>query len=123
MSLQDLMSDFVARINNAVMADNSTVVVLKNNLVVKVSKKLVTLGYFEGFEVNDRDVTITINSNKINKLKRISKPGQRQYFSYKMLPKIINGVGFNILSTSSGILTNVEAKKQATGGELLFSIY
>jgi small subunit ribosomal protein S8 len=123
MSLQDLMSDFVARVNNAVMADNSSVVVLKNNLVIQVCKKLVTLGYFEGFKINDRDILVDLNLNRINKIKRISKPGQRQYHSYKTLPKIINGVGFNILSTSAGVLTNAEAKKTTTGGELLFSIY
>jgi len=123
MSLQDLMSDFVARVNNAVMVGNESVEVLKNKLVVEVCKKLVALGYFESFEEGERTVTVKLKVDGISKIKRYSKPGHRQYFSYKEFPKIINGIGFNIFTTSKGIKTNIEAKKEQLGGELLFTIY
>ncbi|NJS41337.1 30S ribosomal protein S8 [Candidatus Gracilibacteria bacterium] len=117
------MSDFVARINNAVMVGNENVVVLKNNLVIEVSKKLVTLGYLEGFEEQERTLTLQIKLNGISSIKRYSKPGHRQYFSYKEFPKIINGMGYNILTTSKGVKTNIEAKEKKLGGELLFTIF
>jgi small subunit ribosomal protein S8 len=123
MSLNDLMSDFVARINNAIIAENSQVEVLKNRSVLSVVKKLVKLGYFSSFKELDRTLVIDINKNNIFSIKRYSKPGHRQYFSYKKLPKIINGVGFNIFTTSKGIKTNVELKKDLVGGELLFTVY
>lgn len=124
MSMQDLVSDFVARINNANNASHETVTVLKNKVVTNISKKLVRLGYFSEFQENkDFTLTITLNNGKINHIKRVSKPGKRVFESYKKLPKIEGGTGWNILSTSKGILTNFEAKTSQVGGELLFQIY
>jgi ribosomal protein S8 len=79
MSMQDLMSDFVARVNNAVSAGQTQVAVLKNNLVVSVSKKLTKLNYFSDFKTGEREVIISLAPKKITKLKRISKPGLRVY--------------------------------------------
>ena len=126
MSMQDLLSDFVARINNAVVAGQTGTVVIKNKLVINVCKKLTKLGYFASFEEGENyqvQVTFTGAKNKITKLKRISRPSRRIYTNYEDLPKIEGGIGWNILSTSKGILTNFEAKNEKTGGELLFSIY
>jgi len=121
--MQDLMSDFVARINNAVIAGNATTKVLKNKAVEAACKKLVTLGYFSGFESEDREIIVTLTPGKINKIRRISKPGQRVYVQHNTMPKIKGGVGYNILSTSQGVMSHVEAKKANSGGELLFEIY
>jgi len=123
MSMQDLMSDFVARINNAVIAKNATTKVLKNNVVQAACKKLVTLGYLSGFESEERELIVSVNFDKISKIRRISKPGQRVYVQTDTMPKIKGGVGYNILSTSKGVLSHVEAKKAGIGGELLFEIY
>lgn len=123
MSMQDLMSDFVARINNAVIAKNNTVKVLKNNLVVEVAKKMTTLGYFSNFEILEREVVVTLNSGKIGTIRRYSKPGQRQYFGYSEFPKLVGGRGYSILTTSQGIKTNMECLKEKIGGELLFQVY
>jgi small subunit ribosomal protein S8 len=123
MSMQDLMSDFVARINNTVLAKKSTCEVLKNNLVINVTNKLTKLGYFDSFEVGERTVVITLTQNKIQKIKRMSKPGRRMYTSYQDIPRLFGGHGFYILSTSKGILTNIEANNANAGGELLFSIF
>ncbi len=123
MSLQDLLSDFVARVNNAAMVDHETVSVLKNRVVTDVCKKLTSLGYLTGFEDQGNTLLLSLNLSKIQKLQRVSKPGQRIYVSYKKLPRLIGGIGFYILSTSKGILTNIEAKRDKSGGELLFSVY
>ena len=124
MSMQDLLSDFVARVNNSVVAKRDTVEVLNSKLTVEVCKKLVKLGYFTKFSVNENyTISVEITPNKINKLNRISKPSRRVFGNYIKLPRIIGGRGWNILTTSKGILTNHEAKVQQVGGELLFSIY
>jgi small subunit ribosomal protein S8 len=120
--MNDLLSDFVARVNNAVAAGHDEMKVLKNNLIISVCKKMVTLGYFKSYEVESFVVNIKLDKSKIKKLVRISKPGRRVYVSFKKLPKIVGGIGWNILSTSKGIVTNFEAKRDMIGGELLFQI-
>ena len=122
MSLNHYMSDYIARVNNAVTAKNPIVSVLKSKLTTEVTKKLTSLGYFKEFSETERTIEITLTA-KINKLKVISKPGQRVYVGTKELPKVIGGMGFNILSTSKGVLAGHEAKKDNLGGELLFQIY
>lgn len=122
MSMQDLVSDFVARVNNAVMIDRDSVIVLKNKIVLNLCKKFVKLGYFNGFEDQERTLVIQINLDKIKKITRISKPGQRIYVQYTDLPRIVNGIGWNILSTSGGIKTNFEAKRDKVGGELILQV-
>lgn len=122
MSLNHYISDFIARINNGVTANNSEVIILKSNLVKDCVIKLTKLGYFQSYKEEERTLTVTL-SNKISKLKVVSKPGQRVYVSYTKLPKVVGGIGYNILTTSKGVLTNVEAKANKAGGELLFQIY
>lgn len=122
MSLNDLMSDYIARINNAVMVNSAKVEVLNNKLIINVSKKLVTLGYLSNFDVKEKSVVLELNLDKIDKLKRVSKPGHRKYSGFNDFPKIMGGVGFLIISTSKGIKTQVEAHKEKIGGEVLFSI-
>jgi small subunit ribosomal protein S8 len=122
MAMFDLLSDFVARINNAVQANKTEVVVLKNNVVSGVCKKLVTLGYFASFEDKDKfEILVKLNPT-IKKLTRVSKPGKRVYVGYENFPRVIGGKGWNILTSSKGVLTNFEAKEQKVGGELLFQI-
>lgn len=123
MSLNDLMSDYVARINNAIMVEKDVVQVLKNNIVIDVSKKLVKLGFLKDFKINERSLELTIDIAKAHKLKRVSKPGHRKYYKYDAFPKIVGGVGFLLITTSQGIKTQVEAHKEKIGGEVLFSIF
>jgi small subunit ribosomal protein S8 len=121
MSMNDLFSDFVTRVNNAIQAQHSTVQVLKNKMIVEVCKKLTTLGYFSKFTVNEQTIEININP-KLDKLKRLSRPGQRFYGSYTELPKIRDGFGTNIVSTSQGIMTNKECIAAKSGGEFLMQV-
>lgn len=123
MSMNDLLSDFVARVNNAVQAKKTNVTVLKNKLILNVSKKLTRLGYFESFSESDNSVELVLNLEKVGRLTRVSKPGKRVYTSYENMPRVVGGRGWNILSTSKGIMTNFEAKNEKVGGELLFQIY
>ena len=123
MSFNDLMSDYVARINNSVMVKQNQVEVKKNRLAVNVSKKLVRLGYLTDFEEKERGLTLNLNLEKIKKLQRISTPGHRRYYSFTDFPKILGGIGFLIITTSQGIKTQVEAHQEKIGGEVLFSIY
>lgn len=122
MSMNHFMSDFIARVNNAKTAGNPSVEVLKNNLITAVVGKLTKLGYFQSFEVEERTIVVVLTS-KINKLNVISRPGQRVYVATNNLPKVIGGMGYNILSTSKGVLAGHEAKLNKVGGELLFQIY
>ena len=86
MSMQDLLSDYVARINNSITAEKETATVIKSKVVVEVTKKLTTSGYYESFEVVDNEVIITI-AKKLQKIRRISRPGQRIYGSYLELDR------------------------------------
>jgi small subunit ribosomal protein S8 len=122
MSMQDLMSDYVARINNSIQSKSPTVNVLKNNLAVAVTTKLTKLGFFASFEIADREVSISL-AKKTTKLIRVSKPGRRVYTSYLEIPKLFGGKGFYLLSTSKGVLTNIEAREAKMGGEIILSIY
>lgn len=120
--MQDLVSDFIARVNNNIMINRSQVVVLKNKTVINLCKKLTKLDYFVGFSEDERTLTVDLNLAKIKKITRVSKPGQRIYVSYLDLPKVVNGIGWNILSTPGGIKTNFEAKRDKMGGELMMQI-
>jgi len=123
MSLNDFLSDFVTRVRNAKMIGRATVTVRKNKVVANVCKTLTSLGYFESFADAGNDIEVKMNLGRIHGLKRLSTPGRRLYSSYRILPVIRNGIGYNILSTSQGVKTNVEAKKDMIGGELLFQIW
>lgn len=124
MSLNDLVSDYVARLNNGIVAKKKKILVLKSNLIVEISKKLTSLGYLEGFEESGKfELELTLNLDKLTSIKRVSKPGQRVYSSHERFPKVVGGVGYTIITTSKGILTQVEANKQSAGGEILFQIF
>ena len=121
MSMQDLLSDYVARINNSITAEKPTAIVLKSKVIVEVTKKLTKAGYFASFDVEDQAVVVTL-APKLQVVKRISRPGQRIYGSYLELPRINNGFGTNIVSTSKGIMTSKECKEAKLGGEFLLQV-
>jgi small subunit ribosomal protein S8 len=121
MSMQDLLSDYVARVNNSITAEKSTAKVIKSKVIVEVTKKLTKAGYFASYDVENNDVVITI-APKLQRIKRVSRPGQRIYGSYLELPRINNGFGTNIVSTSKGIMTSKECKEAKLGGEFLLQV-
>ncbi len=117
MSFQDIVSDFVARINNGLQAGHKSVQVIKSKFIVNLCKKLVRLNLIDSFEEEDRFVTVQINSIKLAKLKRVSKPGQRVFVGFEDRLPIEGGFGYTLITTSTGILTDVESRTQKVGGE------
>ena len=133
MSLQstDPIADLLTRIRNAVMVGKNEITVPASKLKVVVAKELKKAGYVTGVKVEagkPRDIlVVTINepgeNSTINEIKRLSKPGRRVYVSALEIPKVKSGRGIVLVSTSKGVFTGVEAKKQKLGGELLLSVY
>ena len=133
MSLQstDPIADLLTRIRNAVMVGKNEITVPSSKLKVTVAQQLKKAGYVSGVKVESakpRDIlVVTINklgeNSTINEIKRLSKPGRRVYVSADEIPKVKSGRGIVLVSTSKGVITGVEAKKQRIGGELLLSVY
>ena len=133
MSLQstDPIADLLTRIRNAVMVGKNEITVPSSKIKVVVAKELKKAGYITGVKVEagkPRDIlVVTINepgeNPTINEIKRLSKPGRRVYVSALDIPKVKSGRGIVLVSTSKGVFTGVEAKKQKLGGELLLSVY
>ena len=133
MSLQstDPIADLLTRIRNAVMVGKNEITVPSSKIKVTVAQQLKKAGYVTGVKVESakpRDIlVVTINelgaNSTINEIKRLSKPGRRVYVSADEIPKVKSGRGIVLVSTSKGVITGVEAKKQRIGGELLLSVY
>jgi small subunit ribosomal protein S8 len=133
MSVVDSISDFITRIRNAQMAYKRTVDSPMSKGREGIAKVLQDEGYLRGYSVVDCKETghkilrveLKYFEGKpvIVEIKRVSKPGRRIYSSIKKLPFIKNGLGMNILSTDKGIMSDVEARKQSVGGEVICSVF
>ncbi len=132
MQITDVVADMLTRIRNANTAKHETVDIPASNLKKAIAKILLDEGYIKAYEVIDDNkqgvITITLKygENKqriIQGLRRVSKPGLRIYASSQELPKVKNGLGVAIISTSKGIMTDKEARKQNVGGEVLAFVW
>jgi small subunit ribosomal protein S8 len=133
MSLQstDPIADLLTRIRNAVMVGKNEITVPSSKIKVVVAKQLKKAGYVTAVKVEagkPRDIlVVTINNpgenTTINEIKRLSKPGRRVYVSADDIPKVKSGRGIILISTSKGVITGSEAKKQRLGGELLLQVF
>ena len=131
--MTDPIADMLTRIRNALTAKHETVEVPASKIKVAIAEILVKEGYVKGFEVVDgavqNNIVITLKyapvkgQKVVTGLKRVSTPGLRVYAGVDNLPKVLNGMGIAILSTSKGILTDKEAKAQHIGGEVLAYIW
>lgn len=130
--VNDTISDLLTRIRNANLANHSTVSILNTKMNYRISEILKKEGYIDDVTkplIKERTFQIQlkyIGSNKtpcITNLKRLSTAGLRLYSHSQYIPRILNGMGIVILSTSKGILTDREARQQKVGGELLCSIW
>ena len=129
----DPIADMLTRIRNAGSAKHKTVDVPASNMKLAIAKILFDEGYIKSFEEikeenNQGIIRITLkyteNGKKvIDGLKRISKPGLRVYASKDELPKVLNGLGIALISTSKGIMTDKEARKEGLGGEVLAYVW
>ena len=125
--LTDPIADMLTRIRNAHMALHKEVVVPKSKMKLRIAEILKEEGYIEGFEELDRDIKIKLKyvdgKPAIQGLKRISKPGRRIYVGVKEIPRVQNGLGICIVSTSRGVLEGEEARRLNVGGELICEIW
>ena len=131
--MTDPIADMLTRIRNALTAKHETVEVPASKIKVAIAEILVKEGYVKGFEVVDgavqNNIVITLKyapvkgQKVVTGLKRVSTPGLRVYAGVDNLPKVLNGMGIAILSTSKGILTDKEAKAQHVGCEVLAYVW
>lgn len=130
--MTDPIADMLTRLRNANSAYHDTVSMPYSKLKGAISDILVREGYIESFDVDDAEVGKTLKLNlkfgpnrerSLAGLRRISKPGLRVYAKSTKLPNVLGGLGVAILSTSSGLLTDREAKDRGVGGEVLAYIW
>jgi len=131
--MTDPIADFLTRMRNAIMAKHRIVEAPASNLKKEITKILFEKGYILNYKFIEDGPQGTIkialkydNVNKtsaIKKLIRVSTPGMRKYAGYKDMPRVINGLGIAILSTSKGVMTNKEAAELKIGGEVLCYVY
>lgn len=132
MNTTDPIADMLTRIRNASQANFKTVDIPASNMKKSIAEILFNEGYIKAYEeiANDNQGVIRISlkytekgKKVISGLKRISKPGLRIYASKDELPKVLNGLGIALISTSKGIMTDKEARKLGVGGEVLAYIW
>lgn len=128
--MQSPIIDLIIRIKNGYLAKKEKVVSPYSRFREAVLKKLKEIKFIKDYKITgENKKLITINllykdgQATLTDIKIFSKPGQRIYISYKNLKPVMGGLGYSILSTSKGVLTNIEAKKLKLGGELLFNIW
>ncbi len=133
MQLTDVVADMLTRIRNANSAKHDQVDIPASNLKKAIAEILLNEGYIASYEVKDTEnkqgvITVTLKygegkSRVIQGLRRVSKPGLRIYASCEELPRVRNGLGIAIISTSKGIMTDKAARKQNLGGEVLAFVW
>jgi len=131
--LTDPISDYLTRIRNANMAGHRVVDVPASNLKRQITKILFDQGYILSYKFEDDgaqgNIKIALKYDKfskepiIKKLQRVSKPGLRKYSNSNDLPRVLNGLGIAIVSTSHGVMTSKQAKQENVGGEVLCYVY
>ncbi len=131
--MTDPIADYLTRLRNAIQAKHRVVEIPASNLKKDITKILFEKGYILNYKFVDEgpqgSIMIALKYDPVNKvnaikkLGRISTPGLRQYVGHKELPRILNGLGIAILSTSKGVMTDKEARDLKVGGEVLCFVY
>ncbi len=134
MAVTDPIADYLTRLRNAQMAGHRVVEIPASKMKKAITKILYDQGYILKYKFDDEAgkqgiIKIALKYDPVSKepvireLKRISKPGLRKYCSADELPRVINGLGIAIISTSKGLMTDKEARKAHVGGEVLCHVY
>ena len=132
MQITDTIADLLTRIRNANSAKHETVQIPASNMKKAICQILLDEGYIKNFTVEEDGkqgvITVTLKYLEgkqpvIQGLRRVSKPGLRIYSSVEDMPKVMKGLGIAIISTSKGVMTDLEARKQNVGGEVLAFIW
>lgn len=132
--MTDPIADYLTRLRNAIKANHRIVEVPASNIKKEITKVLHDKGYIQNYKFEDGlggqgIIKIALKYNPATKtsaikhLERISKPGLRKYSGAETMPRVLNGLGVAILSTSKGVMTDKEARDQHIGGEVLCYIY
>ena len=130
--VNDIIADMLTRIRNASAMKYKTVEVLSSKMTKEIANILTNEGFIDGFEEKTEGASTTLTLNLkygdkkervITGLKRISKPGLRVYVKADEVPRVLNGLGIAIVSTSKGIMTDKEARANKLGGEVLCYIW
>ena len=131
MSLSDPIGDMIARIKNASLRNYKKVQIPSSKFKIKIADVLKSEGYIIDFKVNDNEKKPNLEINLkyssgnpvISNIERVSKPGRRIFSSAESLPKINNGLGIAIVSTPKGVMTDIDARKQKIGGEIICKVF
>ena len=130
MSMQDTLADMCTRIRNAQMATKETVTLPSSKLKVEVARVLKEEGYIADFAVSEGskpELTLTLKYFEgkpvIEHLQRVSKPSLRQYKGKNALPKVADGLGVAIVTTSQGVMTDRAARQAGVGGEVICTVF
>ena len=127
--MTDPIADYLTRLRNAISAKHRVVEVPASNLKKEITKILFDKGYILNYKFVQGTIKVALkydSVNKVNAIKkliRVSTPGLRKYTGYKDMPRVINGLGIAIISTSKGVMTNKEAAELKIGGEVLCYVY
>lgn len=131
--MTDPIADYLTRVRNAIKAKHKIVEIPASNIKKEITKVLFEKGYFLSYKFEDNEVQGTIKIAlkyhpiskvpAIKEIKRISKPGLRKYVGIDEIPRVLNGLGIAVLSTSHGVITDKEAKNLNVGGEVLCYVY
>ena len=131
MSLSDPIGDMIARIKNAQMRNHKKVALPSSNFKVKIADILKNEGFIKDFKVAGEEKKPVLSMELkyysgnpvISNFERVSKPGRRIFSSADSLPKINNGLGIAIVSTPKGVMTDIDARKQKIGGEIICKVF
>lgn len=131
MNMTDPIADMLTRIRNAIQARHEVVDIPSSKEKVEIARILKEEGFILGYEVSgdiQKVLTVTLkygpnNQKVISGLKRISKPGLRVYAQVDSIPRVLNGLGIAILSTSSGLMTDKDARRKHIGGEVVAYVW
>jgi len=130
MSLSDPIGDMIARVKNAQSRNHKKVELPSSNFKTKIADILKNEGFIKDFKVNeDKKPTLSLElkyysgNPVISAFERVSKPGRRIFSSAESLPKINNGLGIAIISTPKGVMTDIDARKQKVGGEIICKVF
>ncbi len=133
MNMTDPIADMLTRVRNAIQAQHETVDIPASKVKVEIAKILKNEGYITNYSVSgdtaaSKKITITLKygANKekvISGIKRISKPGLRVYTKQNSVPRVLNGLGIAIISTSQGLMTDKEARAKHAGGEVVAYVW
>ena len=129
----DPIADFLTRLRNANIAGHKTVMIPMSKIKKEITKILFDQGFILNYKIDEDEIQGSIKialkydrlSKKpvIKKLERVSKPGLRKYTNSSSIPRVLNGLGINIVSTSKGLMTGKKASRENLGGEIICNVY